>query len=127
MNSRSLLSLAGHSGIWWPPVNMFRQVNMALLHFFCSLLFLCMTVITACEFNNCFCNDEESIIMCGYDDASQPHFTFMERFFAKELFITEKQTGLIQNLCLTFPSIGNIYYTGSTCPLQVNCGTVICE
>lgn len=94
------------------------------------LVFLILTGlcgIDSCEFSDCFCDDAKGLIMCGWEDEGKPHFTFMERFFAKNVHLTAKQSAFLPDICLTFASLKAVYYEGPGCPTQLTCAHLYCE
>ena len=77
-----------------------------------------------CSLNDCSCT--LSTVDCSNVLEPLPKFDFIERFYTREITLTDKQNGLLDTLCSNFPNILVLKYHGTICPVNV-CVTTQCR
>lgn len=96
------------SGIW-------------LMSLICSSHGVLCQLAPACE-----CDDEEIVCNSGAP-VGTPVFTIFERLLITKLEITQKQIGLLKNVCELFPKLDRIYLTTDYCPRRkLRCARLTC-
>ena len=94
------------------------------------MLFLCFVrhVVSAdtCVYNTCYCPEDGDVVICGHTDDDDPKFTYMERLFTRELYLSAKQRDMITTLCTTFPRLEALEYEGEDLCPTIKCAKVKC-